>query len=95
MKIINTVKEEDKPFLPVLSGRKKRMSRLKLRKQKRYVKGMQPPLFLQHEPAIVLERIVLWEKDKELPESIWVQLKVFLKNKKKNSTQIHCQLYIK
>ena len=38
VKIINTVKEEDKPFLPVLSGRKKRMSRLKLRKRKRYVK---------------------------------------------------------
>ena len=70
VKIINTVKEEDKPFFTSAQWQKEAYEQIKITETEAICKkGCNRLYFYAMSPAIVLERIVLWEKDKELPES--------------------------
>ena len=70
VKIINTVKEEDKPFFTSAQWQKEAYEQIKITETEAICKkGCNRLYFYGMSPAIVLERIVLWEKDKELPES--------------------------
>ena len=70
MKIINTVKEEYKPFFTSAQWQKEAYEQIKITETEAICKkGCNRLYFYGMSPAIVLERIVLWEKDKELPES--------------------------
>lgn len=84
VKIINTVKEEDKPFFTSAQWQKEAYEQIKITETEAICKRDATCLyFYGMSPAIVLERIVLWEKDKELPESYLGPTESFLKNKKK------------
>lgn len=70
VQIINTVKEEDKPFFLSVQWQQEAHEQIKIIETMAICKkGCNRLYFYGMSPAIVLERIVLWEKDKELPES--------------------------
>ena len=70
VQIINTVKEENKPFFTSAQWQKEAYEQIKITETEAICKkGCNRLYFYGMSPAIVLERIVLWEKDKELPES--------------------------
>ena len=70
VKIINTVKEENKPFFLSAQWQQEAYEQIKITETTTICKkGCNRLYFYGMSPAIVLERIVLWEKDKELPES--------------------------
>lgn len=67
VKIINTVKEEDKPFFTSAQWQQEAYEQIKITETTTIrKKGCNRLYFYGMSPAIVLERIVLWEKDKEL-----------------------------
>ena len=70
VQIINTVKEEDKPFFLSAQWQQEAHEQIKITETTAICKkGCNRLYFYGMSPTIVLERIVLWEKDKELPES--------------------------
>lgn len=78
VKIINTVKEEDKPFFTSAQWQQEAYEQIKITETTTICKkGCNRLYFYGMSPAIVLERIVLWEKDKELPESYLGPTEIF------------------
>lgn len=78
VKIINTVKEEDKPFFTSAQWQQEAYEQIKTTETTTICKkGCNRLYFYGMSPAIVLERIVLWEKDKELPESYLGPTEIF------------------
>ena len=78
VKIINTVKEEDKPFFTSAQWQQEAYEQIKITETTTICKkGCNRLYFYGMSPAIVLERIVLWEKNKELPESYLGPTEIF------------------